>query len=317
MKKLICASVLAASFASGVDAAPKSFSSMEFGFETISYREDIDFLLGRKLSQDSTIVNPIQHTLSYTALEDKDWGFYIESTSTLFENYESEEWTLQDYGQIQTNDMLMRSIDVKVQGAYTLSRRSQLLAGVSLFVLDFTRSNFVREAGGDTLHADVIGGAFDALHTPAQLALENCEDIPRGADVQAGKGFCPTLGAVSEAQNSVEFLLGYIYDTNLGLSRKFSWFAQGEVALPIWHRTTNSNLPAGITLDEFGGGWGFNTRAGLRWSVTEKANITLGAGASFKTRDKVEGEDQNGGYIAVPSIDYTNIQVFAGLMWYI
>ena len=84
MKKLILGSLMAASFASGAIAAPKSFGTMELGFETIVYREDIS-IFGRDLSQDSVIINPIQHTLSYTAFDNKKYGFYLESTSTLFE----------------------------------------------------------------------------------------------------------------------------------------------------------------------------------------------------------------------------------------
>lgn len=315
MKKIIMAGLIAASFSSGVYAEPKSFGSLEFGFETITYREDIS-IFGRELSQSSTIINPIQHSLSYTAFDNKKYGFYLESASTLFENYETEEWDLGGYGTIQSNDLLMSSIDVKVQGAYNFAERSQILAGLSFFVLDFTRSSLVRESGGDTFHQDIVGGVYDSFLTPEQIAEVDCDsDGPGNADDDGEKGFCTSLGSVSESQNSVEFLLGYLYDSNLSESRDFSWYAQAELAIPIWHRTTNSNFE-GSALDSFGGGWGFNTRAGIRWSVSEKINLSLGTMFNYKSRDQVD-EVVGSRTLSVPDIEYTNLQFVGGLVWYL
>lgn len=316
MKKIILGCLAATTFASGVNAAPKSYSSLEFGFETITYREDIS-VLGQDLSQDSKIINPIQHTVAYTALDNAAYGFYLESTSTLFENYETEEWSLGGYGPIQTNDLLMSSIDVKVLSAYNMGDQSQFLMGVSLFVLDFTRSSLARPSGGKSLHDDIVAGNYDNFHSAEQVNDADCDaDGPGDGDDDGEKGFCMSEGSISESQNSIELLLGYHYDSNLGLSNKFSWYAQGEFALPIWHRTTNSNFQ-GVTLDDFGGGWGLNARAGMRWSVTENFNLSLGAAANYKVRDQIDGTRDDGGSISVPNVEYTNIQFMAGLMWYL
>jgi hypothetical protein len=315
MKKLIACGLMAAAASSGVNAAPKSFGSVEVGFENITYRENIS-IFGRELSQDSNILNPIQHTLSYTAFDNKDYGFYLESTSTLFENFDTETWELDGYGPIQTNDLMMSSIDVKLQGAYNVAKRSQIIGGLSFFVLDFTRSSLARAAGGDAFHTDIVNGVYDAQLTAGQIAQVDCDsDGPGDGDNDGELGFCTSPGSVSESQNSVEFLLGYVYDTNLGLSREFSWYAQAELALPIWHRTANSNFQ-GEVLDEFGGGWGVNTRAGLRWSVSKKVNVTLGAVANYKTREQVT-KTVSTGTLSVPEVEYTNIQFLAGLVWYL
>ena len=325
MKKIVLGSVLLASLASSVSAAPRSYGSIEFGFETINYKENF-VLLGQELSQDSLIINPIQHSLSYTAIESNEkLGFYLESTSTLFESIVDEDWSLGQYGEIQNNDLVMSSIDVKVQGAYNVAPHSQLLAGISFFVLDFTRSSFTRSSGGDFFHADIVNGNYDAdlianVTNPADqdaiINAENCDsDGPGDHDQDGEKGFCMSSGSVSESQNSVEFLFGYIYDSNFAERRDFSWYAQAELALPIWHRTTNSGFE-GQALDEFGGGWGVNTRAGVRWSITKKVNFTLGAVATYKTRDKVS-ENVGARVLSVPKIDYTNVQMLAGLVWYL
>ena len=230
MNKLIASALLAVAASTSVDAAPKSFGTIELGFENITYRENIS-IFGRELSQDSNIINPIQHTLSYTALEDKHYGFYLESTSTLFENFDTETWEMEGYGPIQRNDLMMSSIDVKLQGAYSIAKRSQLLAGLSFFVLDFTRSSLTRPIGGDSLHSDILTGVYDSQLTAAQIAEIDCEaDGPGNSGADGEKGFCPSLGSVTESQSSAEFLLGYVYDTNLGLSRDFSWYAQAELA---------------------------------------------------------------------------------------
>jgi len=323
MKKIIAAGLLLTSIGS-VQAGPESFGSVELGIERITYRESLS-LLGKDLSQDSTIYNPVQHTLSYTALRsNKNLGFYLESSSTLFENIATEHWSFGEYNEIQSNDFSVSSIDVKLQGAYNVSSHSQIITGFSFFTLDFTRSSTKREAGGNVLHAEILVdpnnpsvGKFDDQLSDDLKNGTDC-DSPDFRDVnplEVGKGFCTPVGAISESQNSVEYLFGYIYDSKFSGEAGVSWYAQADLALPIWHRTVNSKHE-GVTLSEFGGGWGINTRAGVRVPITDKVNFTAGMMANYKTRaavtDVVDGRD-----LFVPEIKYTNIQFLLGFVWYI
>ena len=210
----------------------------------------------------------------------------------------------------------MSSIDVKLQGAYNVNNSSQIIGGLSFFVLDFTRSSLARASGGDAFHTDIVNGVYDAHLTAGQIAQVDCDsDGPGDGDNDGELGFCTSPGSVSESQNSVEFLFGYVYDTNLEANKDFSWYAQAELALPIWHRTANSNFQ-GEVLDEFGGGWGVNTRAGVRWSMSKNVNVTLGAAANYKTREQVT-KTVSTGTLSVPEVEYTNIQFLAGLVWYL
>ena len=59
-----------------------------------------------------------------------------------------------------------------------------------------------------------------------------------------------------------------------------------------------------------------NWRAGLRWSVSQKVNVTLGAVANYKTREKVT-KVVGSRTLSVPEVEYINVQFLAGLVWYL
>lgn len=315
MKKINVIGLLLTVLTSMSHATPESFGSIDLGFEMISYDEKI-FIFGEELGQELEVINFIQHTMSYTAFDNKKYGFYLESSSTLFEEIETEIWNMSGYGHLQKNQLTMSTVDVKLLGAYSVGNHSQLLAGISFFSLNFTRSDLSREAGGDLLHSAIVSGALDSYLTEDQINEADCEADGIGDfDGLGEKGFCPSISTITENKNSVEFILGYLYDMNLGAPRELSWYAQADLTLPIWQRTINTAF-GGTTLSRFGGGWGANARTGFRWSIAEKIKINVGVMANYKWKSQIS-VDADFRTLSVPEINYLNIQVVGGLVWYL
>ncbi|KZN48088.1 hypothetical protein [Pseudoalteromonas luteoviolacea] len=298
-----------------VNAEPlPSFSEIRLGFETINYNESLSDVAGfGELSQSVSVTNPTIRQLSYTGIDDK-WGYYIGSAATIATSIDSETWSLKDFGAIQSNDFKVKANEIAFTGAYNYTPAMQITMGMRIYTSSFTRSNFKFVNPGATRFDQALQDLPRDEHDPVARF-----DLPGQAKdgddlLQNNPASIVSVVSVTEDQMGVLASLGARYDSKLSKSfENLSWYAEGEITVPVYSHVQNTKFETTSLTDSFNG-WGVMARAGVRYQVAEHIAFMTGIDTYYKERSAVS-EEVNGRRYRVPNTEYSNISITAGLQW--
>jgi len=317
IKSCLCLSLLSSIyFTTALANTQPSFSELRIGFENITYSETLSDVanLGR-LSQSVSVTNPVVKQVSYSGINE-NWGFYIESSTTLSADITTEAWSIGEFGNIQENAFKIKVNDIGGKVAYHYSTALQFSVGSKIYTSSFTRSNF------DFVQPGAY--AFDQKLITLSLA-ENSDEIARfllpsqntsDADTpqQVLNNKILPVVSVSEDQMGVLITTGVKYDTRLQSSKNFSWYIEGEVSLPVYTEVQNTQHNTTILTDYFNG-WGVSARVGMRYHFTDNIALIFGVDGLYKERDTMTKVIDNGSRLRVPNIEYSNIAYTTGIYW--
>lgn len=295
--------------------AKNSFSEVRAGFEYVKYHEKLSDVAGLgELSQAISVVNPAVRQISYSPVNEQ-WGLYIDSAATIASDIDTETWSVDSFGAVQQNAFKIKANEIGFKAAYHLSPALQVVSGVKLYTLSFTRSNFKFVQPGAKAFDDALkalprdpGDPVPRFVLPGQFyddAVTGQENNP---------GYLSPVVTVSEDQMGVLLVAGMRFDTWFDSSAaKVSWYAEAEVSTPMYSQIQNTQFET-TTLSESFNGFGLYTRLGARYHLTENISLVTGVDAYYKKRDAVVG-NLGERRLSVPDIDYVNVSYSLGLFW--
>lgn len=268
-------------------AKNSSFSEIDIGFEHITYKESLDDVAGQgQLRQSISVTNPSAHNLSYSGINEK-WGFYLEGTTTLATQLNTEHWSIGSFGEIQQNEFRVKASDIGLKAAYNLTNSWQVLTGARFSASAYTRSNFTKvQPGAERFEEAIAPSTFETFQ-----------------------------GAISEDQYALLFTLGTRYDSRWAKpSSKWSWYAEADINTPIYAAVQNTAYPNQTLSDSFHG-WGLAGKCGIRYKALDHLSIKLGLYAQTQYRDAVVVHTDSGLRTRVPDIELINVGTGLGISW--
>jgi len=266
----------------------QSFSYIELGMESITYKEQST---SGAISQTSpAVANLIQRTGGYTPVTDKV-GFYIETESTLEAGSANETWTVNPFGTVQTNVRTAKLASLKALSAYHLESMPGLhiTTGLQYESMSFTRSNFAAINPG----AANFDAAIKAAGNP--------------------NGFVTAGGAINEDSTSIMGLIGFRYNDFFANARpdsKFRLLVSGSVGVPLYYSIKNSQYPNTEWTSSFAG-YDLNGSLGVSYVVFNNFSLQATVTANYIKRSQTSVV--NGAY--VPVITATRIAPACGFNW--
>jgi len=161
------------------------------------------------------MLNLTQRSLGYTSVSD-DFGFYITTASTLSANPVDESWSMGQYGTIQTNKRKVMLTDLHVQAAWMIQDSLQVLAGLSMNRMSFSRSGFNYPKG--TRGVATVNAQTNTVSAFTANPLGSTQQI-----TPAGGYITRQPGAVFEDSTTLTAEIGVNYDlcNQLQLSEYF------------------------------------------------------------------------------------------------
>ncbi|AGH46923.1 hypothetical protein C427_4824 [Paraglaciecola psychrophila 170] len=293
-----------------------SYSEIKIGVENISYAEKLSNVAGLgQLSQSIDVTNPTIRQISYSGINDS-WGFYIETASSISTEIATEQWSMDTFGEIQTNAFKIKANEISMKTAYNWNNALQFTWGAQIYTSSFTRSNFAFSQPGAQFFDDAL----------IDLPREDGDDVPRyllpsqstndaQTPQQALNSRVMPVVSVSEDQVGISMSVGARYDTiNLSSIKKLSWYLDGEVILPAYTQVQNTQFET-TTLSKSFNGWGVNAELGLRYHFTKTLAWVFAVDALYTSRDTITENLSNGRRLIVPKIEYSNISISSGLHW--
>ncbi len=271
------------SYADGLPAN-HAFSYFEVGMENISYGET-STVRGYPLNMEAVVSNVVQRSGGYTPIG-KDSGFYVQVATTLIPSAAHEQWNIQPFGVIQENERKVNWNELNVKYASLISGTGhQLVAGVEVTTLSFTRFSFNRAA--DTAAFESATGS--TLVTPS--------------------------GAIVEDSINLTANIGYRYDSTFVTPNETTRFLGGiHVGVPVYYRVENSSLPNTSWIEYFKG-YDVSANAGYGIQIFENFMVSTSMELLYKFRPETHGKAVAGGIGRIPEVTIWSARLSAGVTW--
>lgn len=279
----------------GSEGSLTNFSEFTVGYESVQYDEATT---GGITASGPRMGNIIQRSSGYTSVT-SSFGFYITTSSTLVANAEQEQWNLPIYGNVQNDQRKMRMTDVNMEAAWKAFGGVQLLLGLGLNTMSFSRSGFTYPQG--TQGTLGPGGFVADPNGPIQ-------QLVNGGNIQY---LARQSGAVFEDSSTLLGRIGLRYDAFVAGSRGLHWRAGFNAGIPLYYRVENSNFPNSSWSSTFKG-YNVSTDAGLGFKFKNDLDLTMLASYSKRHRPETN-KDASGAF--VPRVDVDLFRLAAGLTW--
>jgi len=274
----------------------KSLTMFTLGMESVQYSENTGSGI---TASGKNMLNLTQKSLGYTAVSD-DFGFYITTVSTLTASQANESWTLGQFGTVQTNQRKVMLTDLHVQAAWMVQDSVQLLAGLGMNRMSFSRSGFTYPKG---TRGTATGNPI--LFTPD----------PNGPIQQltpAGGYIARQPGAVFEDSTSLMAEIGVNYDSFFQHTDGLRLIGSVRAAIPVYYYVTNSNYPNASWSNAFKG-YNLHADLGLGYQLKDNFDFIISASGDYRYRPATSVDAVTGGF--VPNATITIARLTAGLAW--
>lgn len=223
--------------------------------------------------------------------------------SNLINDITSDNWTVEGYGSVQTNDSKITPSDIQTNMIWHFANGSYAVLGGQLKLLNFTRSNLQKGEGADALNQAI-----------------------RISDEYFDKDFKPQIenfrGAIQEDLTFINAIAGLGYNSlfNQRANDVFYWYARSTVSTPLYYIAQNTSLQEQFGVEDITGSFsGFELQAlagggemleGIALSF--EVNYNMAAYDEINTEIQREGETLTA---AIPNVDLSGFQMSLGITW--
>ncbi|MDQ6974108.1 MAG: hypothetical protein Q9M10_04435 [Mariprofundaceae bacterium] len=286
----------------------QSLTLFTLGVESVQYSEDTG---GGITASGKSMTNLTQRSSGYTAVNDH-FGFYITTISTLSANQTQESWSISNYGTVQANQRKVMLTDLELSAAWEIFDQHfdglQLLAGLNLNRMSFSRSGFIYSQGvqgAATIQANnVIPGTFAKNPNGPLQQLTN----PNGNTTYLSR----QNGAVFEDSTTLLAEIGINYDSFFSDATGIRLLGGIRAGIPLYYYVTNSNYPNTSWTSSF---QGFNLHAnvGVGFQLKDNFDFVVMGSSDYRFRAKTSVDAATGG--VVPNVKATIFRATAGLSW--
>jgi len=295
--------ILLASSAAGVAHADeeKSMTLFTLGVASIQYSEDTGAGI---TASGKNMTNLTQRSSGYTPVGD-EFGFYITTVSTLSASQVNESWNKSPYGIVQQNQRKVSLSDLVIDAAWDIYDGIELISGLSLNRMNFSRSGFTYPQGtrGTLATTNPATGFTPDKNGPYQ-------------QLTAAGGYIRymgrQLGAIFEDSTSLMGEIGLQYDTIAHPDSPWRFMGSAKAGIPLYYYVTNSNYPNTSWTSSFKG-YNLHADIGLGYQIKDNFDIVFVSSGDYRYRPQTSTDSTTGG--SVPNNTTTIIRMTAGLSW--
>jgi len=278
----------------------KSLTMFTLGVESVQYSENTGAGI---TASGKNMLNLTQKSLGYTAVSD-DFGFYITTISTLTANQVTESWAMGQYGTVQTNQRKVMLTDLHVQAAWMIQDSVQLLAGLGMNRMSFSRSGFTYPKGtrgvATTNTANQVTGFRNDPNGPIQQLTTTGGYLARQP------------GAIFEDSTSLMAEIGVNYDSFFQHTNGLRFIGSARAAIPVYYYVTNSNYP-NVSWSNAFKGYNLHADLGLGYQLKDNFDLIMSVSGDYRYRPATSVDAATGGF--VPNVTVTIARLTAGLAW--
>ena len=315
---LVIVLVITSAHARATDGiANNSFSSFGIGIQVLGYQEDfsgIDF----NINSSTTPISVVQYSGAYTAINDTD-GFYINTTSPLFNVSSTEDWEVSpglvippaNFPNVQSNhtELGLSHINLFFSRLYAPGQQARI--GVRYSTHNFTRYNFSAGLDAQDFNQWLIDTEPDNLDYADGIAfaIPGCTNDTSPPVYEMA---CTSV-AILEQVSTLSLSIGYKYDTYFirGYTGPRFSFAT-TLATPIFYIVNNTLSPGTNLIGSFGGGYDISTNLSLAIIDKNSFQLNLGMDAALMHRNQVSLTSSN---LTYPNSDTYSVTGYLSFDW--
>lgn len=281
-----------------------SYSYFGVGMDYISYQEKTSGFGIYSFESSYTAFAPIQRSGGYTAI-DNDFGFFINTASTLIASDKEEEWDINGFGVVQTDTMTVNRSDLQIMGAYQFQNGHYLSFGGQYHSTKYSRFDFQSTNNTAAFNADIYVndptylGLLARVNNPADNGVQDADgvEITTEAQLREVYSFDPEVqsGVIFEDAVSVSAVVGYGFDS-YHLGEKSGWRNMWHFTLgtPLYESVLNTANNRSLTAS-FSGGVDFQAHIATGWQFNKNVSLLASLETNYifrnEIRDKIGSQD--------------------------